>query len=63
MRTCAAPKFILTGKVKHVQTNIQQAPGARVPTVREQGLLAVQLSGQRGGMQRALDSHADLRLC
>ena len=47
----------------HVQTNIQQAPGARVPTVREQGLLAVQLSGQRGGMQRALRSDADLRLC
>jgi hypothetical protein len=34
----------------YVQTDIQQAPSARVPTVRKQGLLAVQLSGQGGGV-------------
>ena len=47
----------------YVQTDIQQAPSARVPTVREQGLLAVQLSGQGGGVQRALRGDADIRLC
>ena len=48
---------------KYVQTDIQQAPGARVPAVREQGLFAVQLSGQGGSLQRALRGDADIRLC
>ena len=54
--------FAASFNTYHVQTNILQAPSARVPTVRKQGLLAVQLSGQRGGMRCALSSHTDLRL-
>ena len=55
--------IFLGNKINYVQTNIQhEAPTPGIPSFRKQRLLALQLSGPRGGMQCAVSSHTHLRI-